>query len=106
MPDPIDPQNIVDPKDPVDPPKDDLAEYRNDDGTFSEEKIKKYEEKYSVKINRRKDKQWIEQIRDSKNANGFNYIKEKCRLQQNSTFSKKIYVCPLTYLCFVVKCTK
>lgn len=44
MPDPIDPQNIVDPKDPVDPPKDDLAEYRNDDGTFSEEKIKKLAE--------------------------------------------------------------
>lgn len=45
MPDPIDPQNkIVDPVDPVDPPKDDLAEYRNDDGTFSEEKIKKLAE--------------------------------------------------------------
>ena len=44
---------------------------------WDEEKIKMYEEKYSVKINRRKDKQWIEQIRDSKNANGFNYIKEK-----------------------------
>lgn len=30
--------------DPKDPPKDDLAEYRNEDGTFSEEKIKKLAE--------------------------------------------------------------
>lgn len=45
MPDSIDPQNkVVDPVDPVDPPKDELAEYRNEDGTFSEEKIKKLAE--------------------------------------------------------------
>lgn len=30
--------------DPKDPPKDELAEYRNEDGTFSEEKIKKLAE--------------------------------------------------------------
>lgn len=48
MPDPIDDKNIPNP--PVDdankntPPADELAEYRNEDGTFSEEKIKKLAE--------------------------------------------------------------
>lgn len=48
MPEPIDPKPVdpvdpVDPK-PVDPKPDELAEYRNEDGTFSEEKIKKLAE--------------------------------------------------------------
>lgn len=43
MPDPIDPTNQV--VDPVDPPKDDvLKEYRNEDGSFSEEKLIKLAE--------------------------------------------------------------
>lgn len=50
MPDPIDDKNIQNP--PIEddgnknsnPPADDLAEYRNEDGTFSEEKIKKLAE--------------------------------------------------------------
>ena len=44
MTEPIEPKP-VDPVDPVDPkPVDELAEYRNEDGTFSEDKIKKLAE--------------------------------------------------------------
>lgn len=66
MPDPIDPQNkVIDPVDPVDPPKDDLAEYRNEDGTFSEEKIKKLaEDKKYFRQQISKLKQMPEKIED------------------------------------------
>lgn len=39
-----DDDKIIETPDEKDPPKDELAEYRNDDGTFSEEKIKKLAE--------------------------------------------------------------
>lgn len=62
-PKPIDP---VDPVDPVDPkPADELAEYRNEDGTFSEDKIKKLaEDKKYFRQQISKLKQMPEKIED------------------------------------------
>ena len=71
MPDPIDDKNIQNP--PVDddankngnPPADDLAEYKNEDGTFSEEKIKKLaEDKKYFRQQISKLKQMPEKIED------------------------------------------
>ena len=61
----IDPKPI-DPVDPVDPkPVDELAEYRNEDGTFSEDKIKKLaEDKKDFRQQISKLKQMPEKIED------------------------------------------
>lgn len=44
---------------------------------WSKEKIIKYQEKYNVKINKNKTKQWIEQISKDSKYKGFRYIKEE-----------------------------
>ena len=59
-------QKPIDPVDPVDPkPTDELAEYRNEDGTFSEDKIKKLaEDKKYFRQQISKLKQMPEKIED------------------------------------------
>lgn len=49
-------------------------------GVWDEEKIVRYELKYSVKINKNKDKQWIDQIKGNSRFNGFSYIKDKVHM--------------------------
>lgn len=44
---------------------------------WGEEKIAKYQEKYNVKINKNKTKQWIEQINNKSKYIGFRFIKEE-----------------------------
>ncbi len=41
---------------------------------WNDEKIEKYEKKYSVTIKKNKSKQWIDQIKGKSNYNGFSYI--------------------------------
>ena len=51
---------------------------------WDDQKIKEYEDKYSLKINKNKDKQWIEQAFKQKNK-GYNYIK-KCNKNKGFDF--------------------
>lgn len=47
---------------------------------WGEEKIAKYQEKYNVKINKNKTKQWIEQIKNKSKYIGFRFIKEEVKI--------------------------
>lgn len=44
---------------------------------WDDAKVLAYENKYSVKINKKYDKQWIEQIKKKSGYNGFSYIKNE-----------------------------